>query len=150
MLPSTPATSLPAARRRPRRPVRAAARAVHAWWALALVQGVTRLTGFRRLQQLLAAVPVRGGLVAERRRAVIAETRVAVSRARRAHVGPVACLQRSAACVYLLRRRGVPATLVVGVRAAPGFEAHAWAEVDGQVVNDDPAVTAGYTVITRG
>lgn len=83
------------------------------------------------------------------RRPVRALARVAQAwRARRLYPAPVACLQRSVACVYLLRRRGVPAALVVGVRTPP-FEAHAWAEVDGEVVNDRPGVAREYTVITR-
>jgi hypothetical protein len=60
----------------------------------------------------------------------------------------VLCLQRSAAAVRLLRKRGVPAELVTGVQQWP-FSAHAWAEVAKRVVNDKPHVTAAFAVIDR-
>jgi hypothetical protein len=60
----------------------------------------------------------------------------------------VQCLQRSAAAVRLLRRHGVPAELVTGVQQWP-FRAHAWVEIAGQVVNDKPHITEGFTVIDR-
>jgi len=50
---------------------------------------------------------------------------------------PVLCLQRSVCTVRLLRKRGALARLVIGYRAAPFFS-HAWAEVEGRVVNDSP------------
>jgi hypothetical protein len=53
------------------------------------------------------------------------------------------CLQRSAVTTCLLRRRGIDAHMVVGVRAMP-FLAHAWVEVGGRVVNDFPRVKTFY------
>jgi hypothetical protein len=41
------------------------------------------------------------------------------------------CLMRSLVLTGLLARRGVYATLVIGVRPEPNFAAHAWVEVDG-------------------
>jgi hypothetical protein len=54
------------------------------------------------------------------------------------------CLQRSLVTVYLLRRCGVAATLVLGARGLP-FQAHAWVEVGGLAVNErsDPYSTFG-------
>jgi hypothetical protein len=43
----------------------------------------------------------------------------------------VLCLQRSAASVYLLRKYGVSADLVIGAQQMP-FKAHAWVEVEGK------------------
>jgi hypothetical protein len=60
----------------------------------------------------------------------------------------VFCLQRSAVTVCLLRDRGVPAQLVIGARQMP-FEAHAWVEVDGQVVNDKSYTNEVYAVLDR-
>jgi hypothetical protein len=51
---------------------------------------------------------------------------------------PVRCLQRSAATVHLLREYGINGRLVIGYRPSP-FLAHAWAEVDGRVVNGSQA-----------
>ncbi len=58
------------------------------------------------------------------------------------------CLQRSAVTTCLLRLAGLPAKLVIGAQAMP-FQAHAWVEVRGQVVNDHPGVTRVYRVLTR-
>lgn len=47
------------------------------------------------------------------------------------------CLEQSLALWWLLRRRGISAELRVGARKAGGtFEAHAWVEVRGIVLND--------------
>jgi hypothetical protein len=45
------------------------------------------------------------------------------------------CLQRSAVFVRILRRNGIPAHMVIGAQTLP-FKAHAWVEVDGQIIND--------------
>jgi transglutaminase superfamily protein len=60
----------------------------------------------------------------------------------------VLCLQRSAAATVLLRKYGIRAELVVGVQHWP-FRAHAWVEVDGQVVNDKPYTSEMYAVLDR-
>ena len=60
----------------------------------------------------------------------------------------VRCLQRSAATTTLLRREGLPAEMVIGVRPSP-FRAHAWVEVAGHTVNDKPYTPAMYAVMDR-
>jgi hypothetical protein len=60
----------------------------------------------------------------------------------------VPCLQRSAAVVRLLRKRGINAELVIGIQQWP-FRAHAWAEIAGQVVNDKPHIIGDFVVIDR-
>lgn len=60
----------------------------------------------------------------------------------------VLCLQRSAATVCLLRNCGIRAQLVIGAQSMP-FKAHAWAEIDGRVVNDKPYVPEIYAVLDR-
>jgi len=60
----------------------------------------------------------------------------------------VFCLQRSAATVCLLKRRGVPAQMVIGVQQMP-FKAHAWVEVEGRVVNDRPYTNEIYALLDR-
>jgi hypothetical protein len=45
------------------------------------------------------------------------------------------CLQRSAVLVKILRKRGVPGRMIIGAQKLP-FKAHAWVEVDGEIVND--------------
>ena len=58
------------------------------------------------------------------------------------------CLERSAACADLLRQRGFDAELVLGVQVLP-FIAHAWVEVDGQVINDNPELVRSFSVLHR-
>lgn len=41
------------------------------------------------------------------------------------------CLTRSLVLTALLARRGVRPSVVIGVRSAPSFEAHAWVESSG-------------------
>jgi len=60
----------------------------------------------------------------------------------------ILCLQRSAATTCFLRRFGVPAQMVIGTQQMP-FKAHAWVEVDGQVVNDRPYICELYAVLDR-
>lgn len=60
----------------------------------------------------------------------------------------VLCLQRSVATVILLRKRGIPAELVIGAQHMP-FKAHAWVEVDGRVVNDRSYMSEMYSVLDR-
>ena len=58
------------------------------------------------------------------------------------------CLQRSAATACLLRQYGVAAKLVIGAQQMP-FKAHAWVEVENQVVNDKPYMHEMYAVLDR-
>ena len=44
------------------------------------------------------------------------------------------CLMRSLVLLALLERRGVSATLVIGVKTSPEFAAHAWVERDGHAL----------------
>jgi len=60
----------------------------------------------------------------------------------------VLCLQRSAATACLLKRRGVPAQMMIGAQQMP-FRSHAWVEVDGRVVNDKPYMREMYAVLDR-
>ena len=56
------------------------------------------------------------------------------------------CLEQSLVIWFLLRRRGVPATLCFGGRKdGDQFEAHAWVEWQGAVLNDDGAVREKFT-----
>jgi hypothetical protein len=58
------------------------------------------------------------------------------------------CLQRSSATACLLKEYGVQAQMVIGAQQMP-FKAHAWVEVDGQVVNDNPYTPEMYSVLDR-
>ena len=55
----------------------------------------------------------------------------AVTRTLAVMPGDTRCLARSLVLTRLLARRGIPAKLVIGVRASPSFLAHAWVEHAG-------------------
>lgn len=59
-----------------------------------------------------------------------------------------ACKERALTCWYLLRSRGVPATLVVGLQLFP-LAGHCWVEVEEQVLTDAPERCATFTPILR-
>lgn len=51
--------------------------------------------------------------------------------------GRTSCLERSMALCWLLHRQGIAGVLCLGVRREAGrFEAHAWVEYAGRVLND--------------
>jgi len=54
------------------------------------------------------------------------------------------CLRQSLLVWWLLRRKGLPAELRIGVSKQEGFSAHAWVEVASQPVNDAPDVTERF------
>ena len=61
------------------------------------------------------------------------------------------CLRRSITLMRELQRRGQASVLHIGVRNVRGaVEAHAWVEVQGEVVNDDPGLTRTYVEISAG
>jgi hypothetical protein len=60
----------------------------------------------------------------------------------------VQCLQRSAATTLLLRRHGWNAEMVTGVQIIP-YNAHAWVEINGEVVNDKPYMRDIYGVLEQ-
>jgi hypothetical protein len=60
----------------------------------------------------------------------------------------VLCLQRSAVTARLLKAHGISAQMLIGAQQMP-FRAHAWVEVEGQVVNDKPYMREMYAVLER-
>lgn len=58
------------------------------------------------------------------------------------------CLKRTLILSALLRRRGVPVDLKIGVaKTADTLHAHAWLEQDGQVVFEDPATARQFQAV---
>jgi prolyl oligopeptidase len=60
----------------------------------------------------------------------------------------ILCLQRAASTTCLLRKKGVAAQMVIGVQPLP-FNAHAWVEVEGAVVNEKSYTPEMYSVLSR-
>jgi Transglutaminase-like superfamily len=108
-----------------------------------------RLFGFRRWKELIEkfSLPARlsQSLPADLQR----ETAMRAVRAIRSvelH-GPTNpnCLERSMTLWWILRREGVDGELHIGARKEGGrFEAHAWVELGGQVLNDGAEVHQHY------
>ena len=130
-----------------RRPRAGAASLLHALAVLARIDVAMRTSGLGRLERMIAG------------RDRVAQTLPPVSRvwslidaadrAAALYFKQAWCLQRSAACAYVLRRRGVPAELVIGVHPSPFF-AHAWVEIGGRAVNEpNTALLRLLTVIDR-
>jgi len=111
-----------------------------------------RILRFRRLFAALAKVSAaraQRGPRAGCRPEHVAAVLVHVNR----HVLPYQsrCLLESLALWLLLRRRGFSPDLVLGARTLLGpFEAHAWVELDGQVLNDSGLVREIYEPFAIG
>ena len=100
-----------------------------------------RLIGLRRWERVLAVFapsanttgPAQGASVRESA-LVIARMQETASRNLFFHAN---CLEQSLVLWWLLRRRGIDAALRIGARKdSDRFEAHAWVELDSQVLND--------------
>lgn len=115
-----------------------------AYVALLLADLALRAGGYPRFSRLIRSWPVSRRSRPRDAAAVCAE----VDAAARFYFRRAWCLQRSAVAACLLRRGGRPARLVVGVHEVP-FGAHAWVELGGEVVNDDPRVRRYYQEIER-
>lgn len=74
--------------------------------------------------------------------------RAMVDRAQIYYPKKAMCLQHSAVVTCLLRRRGVPAEMVLAAQEFP-VKVHAWAEVEGRVVNDFQSVRMKHSEIRR-
>jgi hypothetical protein len=120
--------------------------AILAWLSLAAIDLLVRLGGFQRLHQAVRKFPTRGRKPASEDE--IRQICIAVDRAAIYYFKHAWCLQRSATATCLLRLRGIPAEMVIGVQKMP-FYAHAWVEWNGNVLNDHPIVQKRYTVLER-
>jgi hypothetical protein len=123
------------------------ATALVAFTGLALSDLTLRFRGYQPLRRWLStrAVKHRVHAVIQDEAAVVL---AAVQRAAVYYPKKAMCLQRSIVVTWLLRRRGVSAQMVIGIRHTP-FYAHAWVEVDGVVVNDRPSVKQSYPELER-
>lgn len=58
------------------------------------------------------------------------------------------CLPRALVTFYLIRRRGIPATLIFGVKKFP-FGGHTWVESQDLVLDESPGRVKSYTPIKQ-
>ncbi|MGC1188506.1 MAG: lasso peptide biosynthesis B2 protein [Candidatus Acidiferrales bacterium] len=115
---------------------------------LSLTVVALRVLGFPRwrgrLEKYVANAPAAGGDAASRLALAREVTGLATKAERRGPLRPN-CLERSLVLWWLLRRRGLPAELRIGARKENArFEAHAWVELEGEVLNDSETVHKHY------
>lgn len=126
-----------------------------AFVALARVDLALRAAGFRRLVRRVERRSARpghvGGTATLERASRYAR---AIEIAARHHVVRARCLHRALVLHTWLRRDGLPSVLCIGVRKARGqLQAHAWVELEGQLVYEPPALVADFARLapsTRG
>ncbi|HQZ21188.1 MAG TPA: lasso peptide biosynthesis B2 protein [Thermoflexales bacterium] len=67
--------------------------------------------------------------------------------------GRPSCLVRSLALWWMLRGQGIASEIRIGVRPAQagktGIDAHAWVELNGQILNDSPATVSQFAVFDK-
>jgi hypothetical protein len=121
-----------------------------AWCLLVLVDVLLRVGGFNRLCTIIRQSPTIGTVPGGIRTAVTQEICASVNSALAFYFRRAWCLQAAAAAVFLLRLHGIRGELVIGVRRVP-FYAHAWVDVDGEVVlNARTGLKTLYREILRG
>lgn len=106
---------------------------VKAMLVVALMDVLPRVLGLRRTLRLVSRAPATSSSAADT--ALIDATVRAVCTASAFYPRRALCLEQSLALTWLLRRRGVPAELRIGVQPRP-FYAHAWVEMDGRPLNE--------------
>ena len=108
-----------------------------------------RVLGFQRCKELIENLAVRDGQSQTMESVTQIEMAWKITRAARS-VGlhgawKPNCLERSLFLWWLLRRGGIEGELHIGARKnGSGLEAHAWVELEGQVLNDSPDVHEHY------
>jgi hypothetical protein len=127
----------------------ARSRVLMAWLLLVATGVVVKAGGFAATRGLVSRWPRRRHTAAAARRAALTlEIRAALRRACTFYIKRTWCLQKSAVLTCMMRSHGVPADLVIGVQKMP-FQAHAWVESDGEVVNGAPTFKTRFMVMER-
>lgn len=118
---------------------------VRAFVGLAVVDAQLRLWGFERAAAVAAPGSAAAPTLSERQRQQIGAYVRWIDAASRHHPLPAHCLHRSVLLLRWLRRDGLPAELRIGVRHEDGaLQAHAWIELGGLLVNDDPEHVSAF------
>jgi hypothetical protein len=120
-------------------------RVLESWLLLLYFDWLMHFRGFQRIHAMVRAQSIRPMAKVQESDG---ELSYAVDLACVFYFKRVLCLQRSAATVVLLRRHGWNAEMVIGAQLLP-FQSHAWAEIDGRVVNDKPYITEIFQVLER-
>lgn len=117
---------------------------IDAWWQLFLVAALLRWRARETLAAALSEAPSETAPLPAREPAPAPECQPivrALGRAAAHHLWPMTCLPRALALRRMLARRGIPATLRIGVRrAGASLAAHAWIEVGGAAIGEPEAI----------
>ena len=117
-----------------------------AFVALLAFDLLLKLGGFQRLIRKVERWPIASPRKADCE--LCRRVRGMVDRAQMYYPKKAMCLQHAAVVTCLLRRRGVPAEMVLAAQDFPP-KAHAWAEVAGDVISDSPGVKTKYRELRR-
>lgn len=120
--------------------------AIAAFLQLLTVDLMIRCGGFRNLHCLLKKWPIASPKSVKAKG--VDRVCESVNRAGKVYFKQVFCLQRSVVLICLLRSCGISAAMVIACRKVP-FKAHAWVEVDGKVVSDNPKVQIFYNEVLK-
>jgi hypothetical protein len=120
--------------------------ALQVWWELLRYDVNISLFGFGSVLAQLERCAVNSDYAGGRE--VELETSRAMSIAMALYWKPVKCLQRSVVKARLLRRRGIPAELVIGYRPMPFFS-HAWVEVQQRAIDDPQSYSRRLLILDR-
>ncbi len=103
-----------------------------------------RVLGFARTLRMARKLTGRAGRTHDEN--VINTTLHNILVATALYPGRSKCLEQALAGLILLRRRGVPVELQLGVQPYP-FCAHAWLNLDGVPLTESPEVTAQFALL---
>lgn len=125
---------------------------INAVFLLPIVATSLKTVGLRRTQSWLARNPLATTPPStEQMRANVRRTAQMVAAACRRYPLRSDCLPRTIILWSLLRRRGINADVRIGVRCDTQgeFQAHAWLEWNGEVINDAGDVARQYLPFNR-
>jgi hypothetical protein len=136
-------------RRFRKRPAGERALILRAMIFLPMIEIGLRVLGFRQCKKKIENLLVNDPRSQASRSAIPFETAAKITRAVRSvelhGLGTPNCLERSMVLWWLLRRAGIAGELHIGGRkSGPRFEAHAWVELEGKVLNDSADVHQHY------
>jgi transglutaminase superfamily protein len=122
--------------------------ALRSVWTLAITYAGLELFGFKRLlDHIQWIVPITGQCSSVSPDAVRTWTLLFSGVAKRMRL-PLKCLGRSLALCWILRLRGLEATVHIGVRKEHDeLDAHAWVQFGDCVINDVEDVADRYTPV---
>ena len=119
--------------------------AVAALFALLVTDILLKLVSFSALYHTVKGWPVNGN---NANAEMVEHVSAAILTAMTWYPKQAMCLQRSAVMTCLLRSAGVQAEMIIGCQRLP-FLAHAWVEVNGEIINDKTQVQLTHTVLDR-